>query len=87
MGLVRAVKLWFAARRLSRAASERLELAALFRLASRSRVLRPKQIEAEFVGFLTRAWALAPVRIVEIGTGRGGTAFLLAAAAARGGSS
>ncbi|MCU0724947.1 MAG: class I SAM-dependent methyltransferase [Planctomycetes bacterium] len=84
MGLGRTLFLPWRARRLGRAASAAPDLAALFELAYASRAFRPTQVRAEFLAFLARVHERRPLRVAEIGTGRGGTAFLLARAAAPG---
>jgi predicted O-methyltransferase YrrM len=84
VGLTRTWFLPLKARRLRRSGGLAPDLDALVALAFASRAFRPTQVRSEFHAFLRRVRDARPIRLLEIGTGRGGTAFLLAHAAAEG---
>lgn len=55
----------------------KLDATELFRFAAASKVFPPLQLESEFVPFLEILLEMRPSTILEIGTHKGGTLFLL----------
>ncbi len=72
------------AARLARAARGVGDPAALFDLVRRGRTFRATQIRSEFLRLLGLVRDLRPARLLEIGTGRGGTTFLFSRVSAPG---
>ena len=80
--LVRRIRLARARRVLMRGADGVTDCGALFDLAIAALDFAPLQHRSEFVALMVRAAELAPRVVVEVGSYAGGTAFLLARAAA-----